>query len=165
MKVGDKVFLRNVGVSSAFKYTGVGVIVNKTEGAKYPYRVRWADGESYPYAEDELVSVERWVPDSKKESNKPTGGPSSYYDLPFNEWKTSNDMIEHLADPRWGKFSPGLKDIFKAIVRWGDKDGTTQEYDANKIIYYGCRVLRQIGGNKAVRKALEDLLDNQQFKD
>lgn len=94
---------------------------------------------------------------------KPTGGSSTYYDFPFKEWTTLNDLIEYLAEHRWGKFSPNLKDIFKASARWGDKDGTTIEYDANKLLYYSCRVLQQAVGQTKLRDALQRLLEDPQF--
>lgn len=95
--------------------------------------------------------------------SKSTGGPSSYYDFPFKSWVTLNDFIEHLAEHRWGKFSPNLKDILKAVVRWGDKDGTTVEYDANKLLYYSCRVLQQAAGQDKLREALQKILEDPQF--
>ena len=64
------------------------------------------------------------VPEEQTES-VPTGGPSSYYDMPFNTWITTNDMMEHLAEHKWGRYGIHLKDIFKGICRWGDKAGTT----------------------------------------
>jgi hypothetical protein len=94
----------------------------------------------------------------------PHGGPSSYYDLPFKEWVTVNDMMEYLAEHKWGKFGIHLKDIFKGICRWGDKEGTTVEYDTKKIIYYGCRILMMISGKDGLRKYLQGILDDPQFK-
>lgn len=93
----------------------------------------------------------------------PHGGPSSYYDFPFDQWTTTNDMIEYLAEEKWGPFAVSFKDVFKALCRWGDKNGTTYEYDAKKIIYYGCRVLRKVVGEDALRKYLQELLDDKQF--
>ncbi len=91
------------------------------------------------------------------------GGPSSYYDFPFKDWITTNDMMEYLAEHKWGKYGIHLKDIFKGICRWGDKKGTTQEYDARKIIYYGCRVLMMIVGVDGLRKYLNEILNDEQF--
>ena len=98
-------------------------------------------------------------------NNKKTGGPSAYYDMPFKDWVTTNDMMEYLAEHKWGKYGIHLKDIFKGLCRWGDKDGTSVEYDTRKIIYYGVRVLRLVIGIKATRQYLQDLLDDPQFKD
>ena len=94
---------------------------------------------------------------------KPTGGPSSYYDFPYSEWITTNDQMEYLAEHKWGKFGIHLKDIFKGLCRWGDKDGTSVEYDAKKIIYYGVRVLRMLVGVEKTREYLQTLLDDKQF--
>lgn len=93
-----------------------------------------------------------------------SGGPSSYYDMPFQDWVTTNDMMEYLASNKWGKYGIHLKDIFKALCRWGDKSGTDLKYDAKKIIYYGCRVLVMISGKETLRQYLNELLDDRQFK-
>lgn len=163
MKVGDKVVLTKFG-KSCFGRTsekwGVGTVVGLVGGV----RVKWKGGPlsimtMFPNEIEPLVAEEQQTEEVIK------GSASAYYDLPFKSWVTTNDMIEYLAETRWGKFSPGLKDVFKALVRWGEKDGTDNEYDANKIIYYGCRVLRQLNGNEAVRKTLQGLLDHPQFKD
>lgn len=95
----------------------------------------------------------------------PHGGPQSYYDMPFDSWVTTNDMMEYLAEHKWGKFGIHLKDIFKGLCRWGDKSGTTIEYDTRKIIYYGCRVLMMVVGVKALRTYLHELLDDKQFSE
>lgn len=97
-------------------------------------------------------------------ATKSEGGPTSYYDMPFSDWVTTNDMMEHLAEHKWGKYGIHLKDIFKGLCRWGEKDGTTTLYDVKKIIYYGCRVLRMLAGAEAVRAYLLELLDDKQFK-
>lgn len=94
---------------------------------------------------------------------KPTGGPSEYYDMPFSDWVTVNDMAEYLAEHKWGKYGIHLKDIFKGLCRWGEKSGTTVEYDTRKIIYYGVRILKMLVGTEATRKYLLDLLDDKQF--
>ena len=96
--------------------------------------------------------------------SKPDGGPSSYYDFPFYEWTTVNDMVEYLSDKQWGKHSWIFKDILKACTRWGSKDGTTFEYDAKKIICYGARLLMSLSGKETLRKYLQQLLDDKQFQ-
>lgn len=101
---------------------------------------------------------------SEVDKTKSSGGPSSYYDMPFSEWVTTNDMMEYLAEHKWGKYGIHLKDIFKGICRWGDKSGTTVLYDTKKIIYYGCRILRMLVGVEGVRGYLLELLDDKQFK-
>jgi len=95
---------------------------------------------------------------------KPHGGATAYYDMPFADWCTSNDMIEYLAEHKWGRYGVHLKDIFKGLCRWGDKEGTTVEYDTRKTIYYGCRVLKMIVGTTKMRQYLQELLDDKQFK-
>lgn len=101
---------------------------------------------------------------SEKETTKSDGGATSYYDMPFNEWVTTNDMMEYLAEHKWGKYGIHLKDIFKGICRWGDKDGTDESYDTRKIIYYGVRVLRLLVGTDKTREYLQSLLDDPQFQ-
>ena len=95
---------------------------------------------------------------------KPHGGPQSYYDMPFGSWVTTNDMMEYLAEHKWGKYGIHLKDIFKGLCRWGDKEGTTTIYDTRKVIYYGCRVLMMQVGAKVLREYLVELLDDKQFE-
>ncbi len=102
-------------------------------------------------------------PKQVQASLKSTGGPSSYYDMPFQDWVTTNDMMEYLAEYKWGKFGIHLKDIFKGLCRWGDKSGTDTLYDTKKIIYYGCRVLAMISGKEALRAYLLELLNDKQF--
>lgn len=95
---------------------------------------------------------------------KPHGGPQAYYDMPFGSWVTTNDMMEYLAEHKWGKYGIHLKDIFKGLCRWGDKEGTTTVYDTRKVIYYGCRVLMMQVGAKVLREYLVELLDDKQFE-
>jgi hypothetical protein len=114
---------------------------------------------------------EYWGSKEDKPEDKPkcnvasSGGPSTYYDMPYADWKTTNDQMEYLSEHKWGKYSIHIKDIFKGLCRWGDKKGTTVEYDSRKVIYYGCRILRMVAGNQALRLYLQELLDNNQFKD
>lgn len=91
------------------------------------------------------------------------GGPSSYYDWPAH-WNTLNDFIEDKSVNQWKGYSFHLGNIVKAVTRWGDKEGTTEEYDAKKIIYSGCRVLKMIAGKEKLRTYLQSLLDDPQFK-
>jgi len=136
--------------------------------------------EPYEIPKEETEELTKWVvPDfmihQHKEENqsrsitketklKPHGGPSSYYDMPFKNWVTVNDMMEYLAENKWGKYGIHLKDIFKGICRWGEKSGTTVEYDTRKIIYYGCRILQMVSGKASLRAYLQDLLNDPQFK-
>jgi len=95
---------------------------------------------------------------------KSDGGCTSYYDQPYELWVTTNDQMEYLAEHKWGKYAIHLKDIFKGLCRWGDKSGTTVEYDSRKIIYYGCRVLMMVAGVEALRVYLQELLNDGQFR-
>lgn len=94
---------------------------------------------------------------------KSTGGPSGFYDMPFKDWVTTNDAMEYLAENKWGKYAIHLKDIFKGLCRWGEKEGTTVEYDTRKIIYYGLRVLRMVVGVEATKAYLKELMEDKQF--
>jgi len=98
------------------------------------------------------------------EKIKSDGGPVSYYDFPAS-WTTFNDFIESKSKTQWLGFSFHLGNIGKALCRWGDKDGTSIEYDAKKIIYSGVRILKMIIGTEKTREYLQRLLDDPQFKD
>jgi len=96
-------------------------------------------------------------------STKSDGGPSGYYDFPA-EWCTWNDLMEWKAMNQWGAFSLHLKDVGKAFFRFGTKDGTTQAYDARKMVYSGLRLVGMLEGREAMRQELLRLLDDPQFK-
>lgn len=98
-----------------------------------------------------------------QESVKSNGGPSSYYDFE-GEWNTWNDFAEHKAVTQWGAYSVHLKDIGKAVCRFGVKEGTSNAYDARKIVYSGLRLIGMIEGKSAMREELLALLDDPQFK-
>lgn len=95
---------------------------------------------------------------------KPDGGPSSYYDFDPG-WVTFNDFMEDKALKQWGPFSLHLKDVGKAICRWGTKEGTTDAYDARKIVYSGLRLLIMLEGREAVVALLQRLSSDPQFKE
>ena len=101
----------------------------------------------------------------KTSGKKPDGGPAEYYDLPFQDFTTVNDMVEYLSDKQWGKHSWIFKDILKACTRFGKKSGTDEAYDAKKIIYYGCRLLMSVTNKDTTRKYLQQLLDDKQFEE
>jgi len=90
--------------------------------------------------------------------SKPDGGPAEYYDFPEGAL-TLNDLIEYKD------MSFHLGNIFKACWRWGEKEGTSKEYDARKIIYSGARLLKQLVGVEELRNTLERMLDDPQFKE
>ena len=100
-----------------------------------------------------------------KDQHISDGGPQLYYDLPFKDWVTVNDMVEYLSDKQWGKHSWIFKDILKAVTRFGRKAGTEEAYDAKKIIYYGARLLMSVTDKATTRKYLQQLLDDKQFKE
>jgi hypothetical protein len=96
--------------------------------------------------------------------NKPDGGPASYYDFPPSAI-TLNDLLEHKGDTQWLGDSFHLSNVVKAAWRWGDKEGTSKAYDSRKLIYSGARLLMKYAGVEAVRKTLQSMLDDPQFKE
>lgn len=123
----------------------------------YCYPTDWT------YVGDPGVPSEVQQPLKSESKIQTDGGPSDYYDFPAS-WTTFNDFIEYKSEAQWGKFSFHLGNIGKALCRWGDKSGTTTEYDAKKIIYSGVRVLKMIIGTEKTRDYLQRLLDDPQFK-
>jgi hypothetical protein len=93
---------------------------------------------------------------------KSDGGPASYYDFP-PDWTTLNDYIEYKSGAQWGADSFHWGNITKAGCRWGDKEGTTKEYDAKKVVYSALRILRRLCGNKIVQDFLSELAKDPQF--
>lgn len=89
----------------------------------------------------------------------------SYYNFPFKDWTTVNDMLDYVSQKQWGWRSYIFKDIIKACFRFGQKEGTTEVYDAEKIIYYGTRLLMSVSDKATARKYLQQLLDDKQFKE
>ena len=161
-KIGDKVFVKDSGYS--FDNTVAIVCEIVEEGL---YKINHACGyhkEADFHIYEENISL--WTdPEVISEPQQPHGGPSSYYDMPFKDWITVNDQMEYLAANKWGKYGIHLKDIFKGICRWGEKSGTTVEYDTRKIIYYGLRIYRMLVGNKGVQEYLKELANDPQFKE
>lgn len=91
-----------------------------------------------------------------------TGGPTSYYDFP-DDWVTLNDLMDYKAKNQWGPLSFHMGNITKATYRFGEKDGTSKEYDVNKIIYSGLRAKLMLEDKQSVREYLEELLNDPQF--
>jgi hypothetical protein len=114
----------------------------------------WIDGRGYSTEEIKNIYKTPSLSDVLKE---PDGGPAEYYDFPKGAI-TLNDLIEH------GNMCFHRGNIFKACWRYGTKKGVTKEYDARKIIYSGARLLKQLVGVKELRKTLERMLDDPQFK-
>jgi len=105
--------------------------------------------------------------ETKEESDKPVinsdGGPSEYYDFQKG-WNTWNDINDYKAKNQWLEYSFHLGNIGKVLMRWGDKEGTSLQYDTKKIIYSGCRILMMMAGVEETRAYLQKLLDDPQFK-
>lgn len=96
-------------------------------------------------------------------AHKSDGGPSSYYDFP-PDCTTWNDFLEHKAKTQWGAYSLHMKDVGKALCRFGAKAGTEDEYDMRKIVYSGARMIVMKSGKAAAREYLQRLLDDPQFR-
>ena len=97
--------------------------------------------------------------------DQPTeGGPTEYYDFKPN-WVTLNDMNDYKAQHQWGPLSFHMGNISKATYRFGEKGNTSKVYDINKIIYSGLRCKLMLEDKKAVRKYLQQLLDDPQFQE
>ena len=153
---------------------------NSHESSGRPRTITECYGEAY-YAKDlwgglstgrldnqpywALVEGAKEITTEQTTETKPDGGPAGYYDLPFQDFTTVNDMVEYLSDKQWGKHSWIFKDILKACTRFGKKSGTDEAYDAKKIIYYGARLLMSITDKDTTRKYLQQLLDDKQFKE
>lgn len=160
VKVGDVVRFRGDTNSSSEK-AGSPLVVGRIEDDRYFSEDSSSLITSKPLWEvlfrgDDLTSIT---------DKKPDGGPAGYYDLPFKDWVTVNDMVEYLSDKQWGKHSWIFKDILKACTRFGKKAGTDEAYDAKKIIYYGTRLLVSVTDKATARKYLQQLLDDKQFKE
>jgi len=161
-KVGDRVTSNQPGttVGTVVSVLGEQVLVGSYDvAADREYTWVWA---GYLTLCGKDVDCNSTLTSATRE--KSSGGPSSYYDMPFQDWVTTNDMMEYLAEHKWGRFGIHLKDIFKGLCRWGDKSGTDTLYDTKKIIYYGCRVLAMLSGKEALRGYLQELLNDKQFR-
>jgi uncharacterized protein YjbI with pentapeptide repeats len=115
----------------------------------------------------EGANLEGTILETKEESDKPVinsdGGPSEYYDFQKG-WNTWNDINDYKAKNQWREYSFHLGNIGKVLMRWGDKEGTSLQYDTKKIIYSGCRILMMMVGVEDTRSYLQKLLDDPQFK-
>lgn len=135
--------------------------VYKNAGTPTFYDVLLDGGQLVRYGS---LSLE-YIPEEQGETSvtKSDGGPSSYYDFDPG-WNTFNDFMEHKAITQWGGYSLHLKDLMKAGCRFGTKEGTTDAYDARKMIYSALRLLGMIEGHDAMREELEKLLKDKQFE-
>ena len=159
-KAGD-IFIYHAGGSE--NPTGYPRTITRVTGSDYYGEDEISKPDETELSEDHLWSLVSRV--EKTSGKKPDGGPAGYYDLPFQDFTTVNDMVEYLSDKQWGKHSWIFKDILKACTRFGKKSGTDEAYDAKKIIYYGCRLLMSVTDKATTRKYLQQLLDDKQFKE
>lgn len=93
--------------------------------------------DDQPRYTEEARGFIRWTDFPTDEPIKSDGKASAYYDFP-ETCVTLNDLIEF----KGMSFAQG--NIFKAAFRLGNKEGTTLEYDLNKIKYYADRLLAQL---------------------
>jgi len=183
-KVGDTVVITSNSLRGHGFMVGDRATIIEVDNYKLSYLAKDTDdGYSWYIFEDEceayqepismeITSMKHRVADKLVEAYQETsitqdatGGPSPYYDMPYATWVTTNDQMEYLAEHKWGKYAIHLKDIFKGLCRWGDKQGTTPSYDARKIIYYGLRVLMMLEGKASMQQYLSDLKNDPQFKE
>jgi len=159
-KVGDKVVVTSNYISSYGFDLGDVVTIMEVANNGFDYFAARRKGCGWFINEDECEAYQE-----TSITQDATGGPSPYYDMPYATWVTTNDQMEYLAEHKWGKYAIHLKDIFKGLCRWGDKQGTTPSYDARKIIYYGLRVLMMLEGKASMQQYLSDLKNDPQFKE
>jgi len=165
LKVGDTVAITGNSLGHGYDIGEELVIARINKNKTLYYGPKDHEGIDWCFDDDDCVlRTDTKVTNTDTTQVKPHGGATAYYDMPFADWCTSNDMIEYLAEHKWGRYGVHLKDIFKGLCRWGDKEGTTVEYDTRKTIYYGCRVLKMIVGTTKMRQYLQELLDDKQFK-
>jgi hypothetical protein len=98
------------------------------------WNTSWCE-ESY-----ELTDIEKYHAILAKRDAKLTGGSSSYYELPEG-CKELQDLIEY----KNMNFARG--NVFKAAYRLGDKPGTDQIYDWEKIIWFAQREIERLKKN------------------
>ena len=157
-KVGDT-FVYHLGGSE--EPTGrLMTIMGVNEGKYYSEDLNYLSGDKHW----SLVSRAKEIT-TEQEVVKDPSRIGSYYNFPFKDWTTVNDMIDHMSQKQWGWRSYIFKDIIKACFRFGQKEGTTEVYDAEKIIYYGVRLLMSVSDKTTARKYLQQLLDDKQFKE
>ena len=82
------------------------------------------------------------------------GGGANYYDLPKKATQLQ-DLIEHR------NMNGNIKDIFKACYRMGLKDGTTDDYDMRKMVYYSLRELGRVDNRKDYLTLAEEIIGHQ----
>lgn len=165
-KVGDKVICRLTSCNVSVVLDEVGTVKDVEydySRDQFTYGVLFGTLSQTCYEDSDGMEAVK-PQDSVNHPSQNTGGPATYYDLPFWEWQTLNDMLEHLAVKQWGAYSLHFKDMAKALVRFGVKTGTSKEYDIEKMIYSGCRAMVMLSGKESLREYLKRLLDDPQFK-
>lgn len=161
--IGDRVVVNENQGGIYVGYIGTVRGYSKRSNDKKFCYVEIESGMVLIFRDDCLDLVTKNMDEVEEQKINSDGGPSSYYDFP-SSWGTFNDFIEHKSEHQWKGFSFHLGNVGKAICRWGDKGGTTIEYDAKKIIYSATRVLKMIVGVEKTREYLQTLLDDKQFK-
>ena len=159
---GDPIFILLTGSAHGFDFE---VVQEEPEGLcpdPMPV-VEPEDDLERDRIEDNLSWLEGLV-STEKTKIKSDGGSSAYYDFP-QSWVTLNDMMDYKAEHQWGPLSFHMGNINKATYRFGEKDGTSKVYDINKIIYSGLRCKLMLEDKEAVRKYLQQLLDDPQFQE
>ena len=154
----------------------VGDRVRKINGAKFGPEGLWDDEVTHISGSAVYLLASFWqraddlelVSDSLSSYNqdggiKSNGGPSKYYDFE-PDWATWNDFADYKSTHQWKEHSFHLGNVGKVLCRWGDKEGTTKDYDARKIVYSGLRTLLMLEGKDSVREYLNSLLEDNQFK-
>ena len=172
-KVGDKVVITGNSHVHGFNI-GETVVVIEVDTTDSDYRCHGEGVHDIWYCAEgdiELVSYSpsEYNPESKPShynqegSIKSNGGPSKYYDFE-PDWATWNDFADYKSTHQWKEHSFHLGNVGKVLCRWGDKEGTTKDYDARKIVYSGLRTLLMLEGKDSVREYLNSLLEDNQFK-
>lgn len=93
------------------------------------------------------------------QKHKHTGGDGNkWYDLPKGA-NQLQDLIEHK------NMNGNIKDVFKACYRVGEKDGTEEAYDVEKMAYYSLRELGRILNTKDYISLATKLMGKQNVKE
>lgn len=86
---------------------------------------------------------------------KPSGGGNrNHYDLPEGA-EQLQDLIEYR------NMNGSVKDIFKACYRLGLKEGTSDIYDVEKIVFYSLRELGRLQGRKDYLTIAKEVIGHQ----
>ena len=125
-------------------------VIDEENEAHY-FKNDWAD-----YFLPAYEPVSAGVPDIEPaEVTKLSGGGGfNYYDLP-PEPEQLQDLIEYR------NMNGNLKDIFKACYRMGLKEGTSDIYDAEKIVFYALRELGRLLGRKDYLTISKEIIGHQ----